>query len=196
MTWLDETLWVGKVLGEDCGLLGDKGMLRVKILASISAMKMKGSSAKGKDPQGQGATQGYSVAQEPGAAWSPGLARSPGPAQGYQFGQSQTPAQEQGFGEDDNRPSKVKSRSRTSQCFMLMNCCGGVTRGGFHRGRSISQIAGPSSGGANSFASFGNDGKHAGAGGASNSVDDEDGDDDDSLKVAIPMGSEVETMLP
>ncbi|XTI92180.1 hypothetical protein V2W45_1523392 [Cenococcum geophilum] len=36
-------------------------------------------------------------------------------------------------------------------------------------------------GGANSFAGFGNDDKHAGAGGAGNGVDDEDGDDDDSF---------------
>ena len=29
----------GQGAGEDCGLLGDKSMLRVKILASISAIK-------------------------------------------------------------------------------------------------------------------------------------------------------------
>lgn len=58
--------------------------------------------------QGQGATQGYGVAQGPGAAWSPGLARGPSPAQEYQFGQGQAPARGQDFGEDDNRPSKVK----------------------------------------------------------------------------------------
>ena len=182
VTWLNETLWVGKVLGEDCGLLGDKGMLRVKILALILATKMKGSLAKGKESLKDGEPLRDMVSLKDqellgvrALLEAQVLLKDTSSVKAKPLLKDKTLVKM-----TTDHPSS-RGRSRTRQCFMPTNCRGGVTCGGFHQGRSIPQIAGPSSGGANSFATFGNDGKHAGAGGAGNGVDDEDGDDDDSL---------------
>lgn len=170
------------MLGEDCGLFGDKGMLRVKILALISVMKMKGSSAKGKESlkdreplKDMASRKDQELLGIQALLEAQVLLKNTGSVKAKPLLEDKTLVKM-----TTDHP-RSRGRSRTRQCFMPTNCCGGVTRGGFHQGRSIPQIAGPSSGGANSFENFRNDGKHAGAGGAGNGVDDEDGDDDTSF---------------
>jgi hypothetical protein len=138
VTWLDETLWVGEVLGEDFGLLGGEGMLRVKVLALISAMEMKGSSAKGKE-----SFKDIASLKDQERLGVQALLEAQALLKDTSSVKAKPLLKDKTLVKMTTDHPRSKGRSRTRQCFMPTDCCGGSLVGASIRAEAFLKLLGP-----------------------------------------------------